>query len=68
MLQRRGNRLELYRHWTWGAFVDSGFDSGPQRLTVSGLPCATLHSLLCDKSSGRVRPNSVIVNSSQPCP
>jgi hypothetical protein len=34
MLQRRGNRLELYRHRTWGAFVDSGFDSG----LPSGLP------------------------------
>ena len=51
MLQRRGNRLELYRHRTWGAFLDNGFDSDPQKAHgMSGLPCTTLYSLLCDKS------------------
>ena len=46
MLQRRGDRLELYRLKDGGPFgglepLDSGLDSGPQRRTVSGLPCAT---------------------------
>jgi hypothetical protein len=46
MLQRRGDRLELYRLKDGGLFgrlepLDSGLDSGPRRRTVSGLPCAT---------------------------